>query len=387
MLASLLHRRSRRALRAGAGRAARSRHRRAHGAADRGRARRVDGRAEVVRSSADGAFVAPRTRAARLRGARARLRLRRVRSRGQRRQRTRDDVRRRARAAAGRTARGRRPRGARFTGDERDHLRSRADRSVGPARSRRAAAVERPASSSRRPAVPARRAHVSIRGSSASEVLVLVDGVPINSQITGDADLSRVSLETVERVVVRTGAQSARYGGRALAGVIEIETRRAGARDVDARPRRRVGRAADASARSASGESVRRSERRGSLTGDYRTVRGDFPYDVPALRGGGTAHRINSDVTSRQLLGGLTVEGDSMAIRARGSWSDLSRGLAGSIVQPSSTGRQTNTRGSAGVDARREHRHCRGRRPATSRASDRRSSTPLRRSARRSTTR
>ena len=58
-------------------------------------------------------------------------------------------------------------------------------------------------------------------------MLVLVDGVPINSQITGEADLSRVSLEAVERVVVRTGAQSARYGGRALAGVVEITTRRA----------------------------------------------------------------------------------------------------------------------------------------------------------------
>jgi iron complex outermembrane receptor protein len=69
--------------------------------------------------------------------------------------------------------------------------------------------------------------HVSIRGSAASEVLVLVNGAPINSAITGDADVSSIGLERAERVQVLTGAQSARYGGRALAGVILVETRRA----------------------------------------------------------------------------------------------------------------------------------------------------------------
>ena len=74
---------------------------------------------------------------------------------------------------------------------------------------------------------PGSPSHVSIRGSAASEVLVLVNGAPINSAITGDADVSSFGLERAERVQVLTGAQSARYGGHALAGVVLVETRRA----------------------------------------------------------------------------------------------------------------------------------------------------------------
>jgi outer membrane receptor protein involved in Fe transport len=73
---------------------------------------------------------------------------------------------------------------------------------------------------------PGSPAHASIRGGSANQVLVLVDGVPINEPITGNADLSAVPLEAVERVTVLRGAQSARYGGQALSGVIAVETRR-----------------------------------------------------------------------------------------------------------------------------------------------------------------
>ena len=197
---------------------------------------------------------------------------------------------------------------------------------------------------------PGSASRVSIRGSSASEVLVLVDGVPINSQITGEADLSHVSLESVERVVVRSGAQSARYGGRALAGVVEITTRRA-SREASALIRDGAWGEREVSATLGDGRSIGGLRASGSITGEYRTMRGDFPYDVPAFRGGGRADRINSDVTSRQYLGGITAEGDSMTLRARGSWSELSRGLAGSIVQPSATGRETDSRRSAGVDA------------------------------------
>lgn len=57
---------------------------------------------------------------------------------------------------------------------------------------------------------PGSETTVSIRGSSANEVLVLVDGVPVNSAITGEADLSRIPLESVERITVRAGSQSAR---------------------------------------------------------------------------------------------------------------------------------------------------------------------------------
>jgi outer membrane cobalamin receptor len=191
--------------------------------------------------------------------------------------------------------------------------------------------------------------HVSIRGSSTNEVLVLVDGVPVNSSIDGDADLSTIPLESVERVTVRTGAQSARYGSRALAGVIEIQTRRP---QHDASAEARTGAWGERNASASVGETRDLGGLRagGSLTTDVRSFTGDFPYDIPAVRGGGVARRINSDVDSRSVLGTTSLDGNSWSATARGSWQDLSRGLAGSIVQPSVTGREGQSRGSAGLD-------------------------------------
>jgi vitamin B12 transporter len=198
------------------------------------------------------------------------------------------------------------------------------------------------------PGAPSR---VSIRGSASNEVLVLVDGVPFNSQLDGEADLSRISLETAERVVVLTGAQSARFGPRALAGVIAIATRRpSGETSL-------LGRAGAWGERSSSvaiGEQRLLGDLRGglSLTGGYRTGRGDFTYDVPAVRGGGSATRQNADLTSREILGTGSLEGAGWDARLRGGWNDLARGMAGSIVQPSLTGRQSQQRTSGVVDAR-----------------------------------
>ncbi|HEY0778177.1 MAG TPA: TonB-dependent receptor plug domain-containing protein, partial [Gemmatirosa sp.] len=203
---------------------------------------------------------------------------------------------------------------------------------------------------------PGAPAHVSIRRSSAGEVLVLVDGVPLNSTITGDADLSRLSLDAVERVTVLPGSRSSRYGDRALGGVILVETRRAereasatartgawGERDVAIAVggTRDVG-AADSSTRRISG----------SLTADRRTERGDFPYDVPAERGGGTARRENADSRVTDVVATSALDGDQGSLRARATWQESARGLVGSIVQPSLSGRETGDRATAAIDGR-----------------------------------
>ncbi|MGH7620316.1 MAG: TonB-dependent receptor plug domain-containing protein, partial [Gemmatimonadaceae bacterium] len=117
---------------------------------------------------------------------------------------------------------------------------------------------------------PGSPSHVSIRGSGSNEVLVLVDGAPLNSTITGDADLSRLSLESVDRVVVHTGAQSARYGGRAMAGVIEVDTRRPVG---DASLVARTGAWGEGSASMSAGDTRPLADLRAgaSLTAEYRT--------------------------------------------------------------------------------------------------------------------
>jgi outer membrane cobalamin receptor len=195
---------------------------------------------------------------------------------------------------------------------------------------------------------PGQPTQVSIRGSSAAEVLVVVDGVVANSPLTGVADLSQLSLATIERVTVWEGAQSARYGGRALAGVVVVDTRRAereGSLSLDA---------GSWGARAVSGSIGDATESASRLSGmisaEHRTTRGDFSYDVPAVRGGGTALRANSDATSTSVLGVAGIDGSGGSVRLRGDWRSTDRGLAGSIVQPSLTGRDDEHHASAALE-------------------------------------
>ncbi len=66
---------------------------------------------------------------------------------------------------------------------------------------------------------------ISLRGSTAGQVVVLLDGQRINNPQTGEVDLSTLSLEGVEKIEVVRGSNSALYGADAIGGVINIITR------------------------------------------------------------------------------------------------------------------------------------------------------------------
>ncbi len=65
----------------------------------------------------------------------------------------------------------------------------------------------------------------SIRGSAADQVLVLLDGIPLNQAANGVADLSGIPLSELERVEIRRGAAGSHYGGGAVGGVVNLVTR------------------------------------------------------------------------------------------------------------------------------------------------------------------
>jgi len=67
--------------------------------------------------------------------------------------------------------------------------------------------------------------NVRMRGSSAAQVLILVDGRPINNPRDGTADLSTVPLDDIERVEVMHGPGSSLYGAGAMGGAINIVTK------------------------------------------------------------------------------------------------------------------------------------------------------------------
>jgi outer membrane cobalamin receptor len=76
---------------------------------------------------------------------------------------------------------------------------------------------------------PGSKASASIRGSEAGQVLVLLDGIRLNSAQMGMFDLGNlpIAVEDIERVEILRGPASALYGSNALGGVVQIFTRKA----------------------------------------------------------------------------------------------------------------------------------------------------------------
>lgn len=71
----------------------------------------------------------------------------------------------------------------------------------------------------------ARAVGVQMQGFGSEYVLVLIDGQPIVGRNNGNFDLSRISVNNIERVEITKGSAAVVYGGDALGGTINIITR------------------------------------------------------------------------------------------------------------------------------------------------------------------
>jgi outer membrane cobalamin receptor len=155
---------------------------------------------------------------------------------------------------------------------------------------------------------------VSIRGSSSSQVLIMVDGQRINNAQSGDVDLSTIPMEGVERIEVVRGGSSALYGADAVGGVINIITKTRGYEP-----------GIQGNAKLLAGSfGLKGIETGGSYSTDrffstfsYKLLktRGDIPYRTPA---GSEQRRANADAESHGLFG-------------KGMWSFGDDGLGSSL--------------------------------------------------------
>ena len=67
---------------------------------------------------------------------------------------------------------------------------------------------------------------IYMRGTNSSHVLVLLDGVRINSATTGTTAIEHIMLDSIERIEVVRGNVSSLYGSEAIGGVIQLFTKR-----------------------------------------------------------------------------------------------------------------------------------------------------------------
>ena len=69
--------------------------------------------------------------------------------------------------------------------------------------------------------------NAGIRGASAGQTLVLMDGRPMEGAALGAADLSEIPIEQIDHIEIVRGGLSALYGPNAMGGVINVITKRA----------------------------------------------------------------------------------------------------------------------------------------------------------------
>ncbi|MFN3395643.1 MAG: TonB-dependent receptor plug domain-containing protein [Thermodesulfovibrionales bacterium] len=73
---------------------------------------------------------------------------------------------------------------------------------------------------------PGKNATVFLRGGGPEHVLVMIDGIKVNSTTTGSFDFSGLSVDDIDRIEIVKGPQSTIYGSEAMAGVINIITKK-----------------------------------------------------------------------------------------------------------------------------------------------------------------
>ncbi|HEY6104317.1 MAG TPA: TonB-dependent receptor [bacterium] len=158
-------------------------------------------------------------------------------------------------------------------------------------------------------------AEASIRGFGPGQVLVLLDGVPLNNVALGQTDLSTISLVGVQRIEVLRGPFAALAGSGALGGVINVVT---------------GGTGGGVATRYGGG-----GERRISVTSE----RG--PISVGLDAGGGEGYRPNSDSTDFTLRADLRLR-SGFTLRIHHHRAEL--GTPGDVAAPTPFDRQSSDR-------------------------------------------
>ncbi len=189
-------------------------------------------------------------------------------------------------------------------------------------------------------------ATVSLRGSTANQVLVYLDGVPLNTIIGGGVDMSSFSLYDLDRIEIYRGMSPVAFGASAIGGVIAITTRIPEETMAEAE--------LDLGAFGTQGASVRgayvRDRLRLHVAGHRLSSIGAFPY----ANDGGTAFDVSDDRVVLRRNNDRVQRGGSMrasfdldarrTLRASISRFEHEQGLAGLGLYPTTASRSDSAR-------------------------------------------
>lgn len=173
---------------------------------------------------------------------------------------------------------------------------------------------------------------LSLRGSSAQQTVVLVDGIRYQSTASGGVDLGSIPSSALQRVEVVRGGDAARHGANALGGAVNLVTDRAVPGGGGVRARLDVGSFGERVATFAAAGSVGEHALNGSFT--MTRFDGDYPFDYDEYGEQTEVRRENGDLAS--LFGRIAWShplDDDLRIAATAIGFDVERGVPGAIVQ------------------------------------------------------
>lgn len=176
---------------------------------------------------------------------------------------------------------------------------------------------------------------LSLRGASASQTAVLLDGVRMQSTQSGQFDFSTLPASMVEEIEVVRGGGAAVVGGSAMGGTVNIRTKSSVQRPE-----------LHASAEAASFQEFRASASaalpfdlfgngKGGVFagGEYQTARGNYPFPFNAFGQNLTLERMNADFRSAVGHALMSMQSERFQLQTRAVVRSSERGTPGAVVQ------------------------------------------------------
>ena len=185
---------------------------------------------------------------------------------------------------------------------------------------------------------------ISIRGSESNQVMILVDGVAVTDAQSGTAQVTATPLQTVERIEILKGGASAVFGSNALAGVINIVTRRGpSVRPVDFSYHAAVGSFNSREFALQFGQKINRF--RYNIVFDWLASDSDFDFINTSRVARPHQSRKNADFSSFNTFVKIHFPfGKRTEVEANGQFYDFDTGTPGEISNPTLRARSGDKR-------------------------------------------
>lgn len=167
---------------------------------------------------------------------------------------------------------------------------------------------------------------ISIRGSGTNQVLVLLDGIPLNNQLGGDADLSKIPTSIIERIEVYQGGSSSKFGSGAIGGSVNIITKQNFKNEYKLKLLRGSYGLLNVE------PSISGNIKNFSYFLSYNLMQsnGDYPYNFIDTKGNeAEANRINADIKSQNIFTRFNYKFENYLFSINAQKFNSNRGLPG----------------------------------------------------------